>query len=157
MTGLTGKSSLHSRAATADRRKRASWEGMSEMRGPIAVPSPVVLVVGLLAASLLAPAPGWAREQRDQTNRQLCRRYTKQIAHYENDVLPLAEERGNELWAEATLDQIDRLKNQRADVCPEYTEERNALRRAAAEAAKVQRMMKTAAKAAASYFSGGMW
>jgi hypothetical protein len=127
-------------------------EGIFEMRGLIAV-----LTTGLLVGPLLAPPPAAAREERDKTNHQLCRRYTKQIAHYENDVLPMAEARDNELWAEATSEQIDRLKNQRADVCPEYAKERSALRRAAAEAAKAQRVMKAAAKAAASYFSGGMW
>jgi hypothetical protein len=129
---------------------------MSEMRGAIACLMTGVMTV-LVVGSLFAPETASAGTQEAPTNRQLCRRFTKQIAHYEENVLPLAEARGNELWAEATLEQIDRLKNDRADACPEYGKERSALRKAADEAAKAQRVMKAAAKAAASYFSGGAW
>jgi len=115
-------------------------------------------IVVVLFCSLVAPAaPGWAKQTRRQTNHQLCRRMTKQIDHFENQVLKQARERKNELWAQATLDHIDRLKNRRADKCPEWGKQRSALRRAAEQAARAKRMIATAAKAAASYFTGGLW
>lgn len=117
------------------------------------------LVVALVAATLvLAPALADARDQhRQYTNRQLCRRMTKQIAHYETTVLAMARERDNELWEKATEAQIDRLKDQRADRCPEWGKQRTAVQIAKAQAEQMKRMMATAAKYAAKYFTGGLW
>jgi len=107
---------------------------------------------------LLAPALADARdEHRRHTNKQMCRRMTKQIDHYENTVLAMAKERGNDLWEKATEDQIDRLKDQRADKCPEWGKQRTAMQIAKARAEQMKRMMATAARYAAKYFSGGLY
>jgi hypothetical protein len=117
-----------------------------------------VWVVVAAVCLVLVPALADARdEHRQYTNRQLCRRMTKQIAHYENTVLALAKERGNDLWAASTEAQIDRLKNQRADRCPEWGKKRTALQIARARAEQMRRMMVTAAKYAAKYFTGGLY
>lgn len=46
-----------------------------------------------------------------------CKRITRQIAHYA-EVADMAKERGNESWHEGTLDQIGRLSERRAQLCP---------------------------------------
>lgn len=84
--------------------------------------------------------------------RRECHRLTSQIARYEGDV-KLAQERGNELWENATKQQIERLSARRHDRCPEYAE-----REAAAVAAAWRRfgqMLGTAARLAAKYFTMG--
>lgn len=115
----------------------------------------ISFVVGF--ALVVAPAASFAIPQKHKTNKQQCRRMTKQIAHYEGTVLKMANDRGNQLWANATSQQIVRLKHQRADRCPEWAKERGRLQRAAENAAKMKMMMALAAKGAMKYFSGGMW
>jgi len=118
----------------------------------------VAALVALTFLSLLVPALADAREeQRTYTNKQMCRRMTKQIAHYEGTVLVMAKDRGNELWAQSTEAQIERLKNRRADRCPEWAKERSAMQKAKAQAEMMKRMMVTAAKYAAKYFTGGLY
>ncbi len=110
----------------------------------------------LAAALLWTPIPAAAEDgARQYTGRQMCGRMTKQIDHFENTVLAMAKARGNTLWEQATNDHIDRLKNRRADKCPEYAKQRSALARAKAQADQMRQMMITAAKGAAKYFSGG--
>ena len=46
-----------------------------------------------------------------------CKRITRQIAHYA-DVADMAKERGNDNWYEGTVDQIGRLSERRAQLCP---------------------------------------
>jgi len=46
-----------------------------------------------------------------------CKRITRQIEHYA-DVADMAKERGNDTWYEGTLDQIGRLSERRAQLCP---------------------------------------
>jgi len=112
----------------------------------------------LLVGPALAPAPADARdEQRRYTNTQVCRRMTKQIAHFEGTVLEMAKSRDDDLWAKATEAHVDRLKNRRADICPEWGKRRTALQIARAQAEQMKRMMATAAKWAAKYFTGGMF
>jgi len=82
---------------------------------------------------------------------------TKQIDHYEHTVLTMAKARGNAPWASATQAQISRLKNRRADVCPEYGKERTALAKATAKIRKANMVMAKGAKMAAKYFTGGLW
>ena len=114
------------------------------------------LACGLLMTLLL---PAWAAAEdngpRAFTNRQACRRMTKQINHFEKTVLVMAKDRGNALWEQATEDQINRLKHQRADKCPEYHKQRTVLARAKEQAEQMKQMMAAAAKGAAKYFSGG--
>ncbi len=111
-----------------------------------------IALIAVLA--LLAPALAVAKAERRYTNKQLCRRMTKQIGHFENVVLKQAEDRGNDQWADATLDHINRMKNRRADRCPEWGKQRSTLAKAKEQADKAKRVLKRAAKAAASYFSG---
>lgn len=107
-------------------------------------------------ATLLIPVVAAAEDgPRAYTNRQACRRMTKQIHHFEKTVLVMAQERGNDLWEQSTQSQIDRLKHQRADKCPEYHKQRTVLARAKEQAEQMKRMMAAAAKGAAKYFSGG--
>jgi hypothetical protein len=114
-----------------------------------------VLIIVTLLAALLAPSLSVAKVQPSRTNKQVCRRMTKQIAHYEGTVLKMAKDRGNKLWENATHDQINRLKNQRADKCPEWAKQRNSLIRAREEAEKMRQLMVMAGKAAIKYFTGG--
>jgi hypothetical protein len=117
-----------------------------------------VLIIVTVLTVLLAPALAFAKaEPRVTTNRQVCRRMTRQIDHYEGTVLKLAKDRGNKLWENATNDQIDRLKNQRADKCPEWRKQRDAFIRAREEAEKMRQLMVLAGKAAIKYFTGGFY
>ena len=88
--------------------------------------------------------------------RAQCKKLTKQINHYENTVLPMAVERGNENWEQATNAQVERLWHRRADLCPEFGAERTMIAKAAKEAREFQELLVMAGKAAATYFSGGL-
>jgi hypothetical protein len=116
-----------------------------------------IIIIAVALSLVVVPSVGFAVPQKHMTNKQQCRRMTKQITRYENVVMKLAKDRGNQLWANATSQQISRLKHQRADRCPEWAKQRSAMERAAENAAKMRMMMKLAAKAAAKYFTGGMW
>jgi hypothetical protein len=85
-----------------------------------------------------------------------CRKLTRQIDHYENTVLPMAIERGNRAWEDATNDQVERLWNRRADLCPKYGAERSLLLKARDQARRFNKFVAQAARAAAAYFSGGL-
>ena len=84
-----------------------------------------------------------------------CRRLTKQIDHFEESVLPMAIERGNRAWEQATNEQIERLWHRRADLCPEYGAERTMLRKAADNMRKFNKLVAAAGRAALTYFTGG--
>lgn len=114
-------------------------------------------IVGITLLVLLAPWAGQADGEKKLSRRQDCRRITRQIAHFEGTVLEMARERNDELWQQATSDHISRLKNRRADRCPEYAEERRILARAKKQADQMKRLMVAAAKGAAKYFSGGLY
>jgi hypothetical protein len=98
----------------------------------------VVLAVVLIAVPMLAV---------NKPHRGECRRLSRQIARYERDVR-WADQRGAELWEDASEDRTEHLTARRAHLCPEYRK-RNPL----AEAAD---FVAAAAKAAAPYFIPGM-
>ena len=115
------------------------------------------VIAGLVCFVLLAAVAAHAGEEKKLSRREDCRRMTKQIAHFEGHVLELARDRNDALWEQSTSDHIDRLKNRRADRCPEYAEERRLLARAKKQAEQMKKLMVTAAKGAAKYFSGGLY
>ena len=117
---------------------------------------PVFVIVTLLAGAV---SNAWASTPvavERGNYRGECRRLSNQIDHYEGTVLPMAIERGNRAWANATNAHIERLWHRRADLCPQYAAERTMLRRAAARVRQFNQMLATAARAAATYFTGGI-
>jgi len=101
-----------------------------------------------LSVALAVLVPGLAFATNPNTNE--CKRMNRQIAHYD-DVLELARGRQNELWENATKAQITRLAERRLRLCPEMVQEA----RAKKEMREFVSLMKTAAQAARSYFTGG--
>ena len=99
----------------------------------------IVIILCLVGPSAFAKSEPQRRE---------CHRLTSQIARYEGDV-KLAQERGNELWENATKQQIDRLSERRVSRCPQYAEDKGRAMR------EFARLIKVAAKAAAKYFTMG--
>jgi hypothetical protein len=99
----------------------------------------VMIIVCLVSGPALA---------KPEPHRRECHRLTSQIARYEGDV-ERARERGNELWENATLAHIERLSQRRASRCPQYAEDKGAAMR------EFARMLGTAAKLAARYFTMG--
>ncbi|HPG26056.1 MAG: hypothetical protein H6748_05865 [Spirochaetaceae bacterium] len=110
------------------------------------------LVLGLLADghATASPEAGERGHYRGQ-----CRQLTKQIDHYENTVLPMAYQRRNAAWANATRAQIERLWHRRADLCPAYGKDRTLLRRLAEQTRRFNQMLAAAGRAAAAFFTGG--
>ena len=100
----------------------------------------------------LVGPPAFAKSE---PQRRECHRLTNQIARYEGDV-KLAQERGNELWENATREHIDRLSERRINRCPEYANE-GAAAAAAAAWRRFGEMVTTAAKLAAKYFTMGAY
>lgn len=120
------------------------------------------LRLGILAAWLVLEAgsaglAGAASPEAGERGnyRGQCRRLTKQINHYEKVVLPQAYARGNQAWANATTQQIERLWHRRADLCPKYGAERTFLRRLADRTRRFNQFLARAGRAAATFFSGG--
>lgn len=114
----------------------------------------VVLILATataLPASATTPLAGETGNYRGQ-----CRKLTKQINHFEETILPLAISRGNQSWERATNDQIGRLWNRRADLCPAYGKERTMLAAAAEEMRRFNKMISVAARGAAAFFTGGL-
>lgn len=110
-----------------------------------------------LALVLATASSASSPEAGDRGNyRGQCRRLTKQINHYEYQILPMAIERGNRTWEKATNEQVERLWHRRADLCPAYGKERTMMAKAADRARKFNKLLATAARAAATYFSGGL-
>ncbi|MFK7898654.1 MAG: hypothetical protein AB8G23_22665 [Myxococcota bacterium] len=103
------------------------------------------------AASASSPEAGERGRYRGQ-----CKKLTKQIDHFENTILPMALDRGNYAWANATNDQVERLWNRRADLCPAYGAERTAMRKAADNIRRFNKLVAAAGRAAVTYFSGGV-
>ena len=102
------------------------------------------LVVIVIIVCLVGP-PAFAKSE---PRRRECHRLTSQITRYEGDV-ERARERGNELWENATLEHIERLSERRASRCSQYVEDDGASLR------RFGRMLGTAAKLAAKYFTMG--
>ncbi len=107
------------------------------------------MVAALVAGLVLAPEAAWAARNTGQ-----CRRITRQIAHFE-DVGRLAEDRGDQLWEDATRRHIGRLVVRRAGLCPEYAAQLRSRSRAARLARQTKELLKTAAKVAARIFTFG--
>jgi hypothetical protein len=76
---------------------------------------PIWLGVLLAAAWVAGPV------QAAPSNKAECRRITRQVAHFVN-VAEMADSRGDHLWLASTLSHIDRLKERRVRLCPEYEE-----------------------------------
>ncbi|MCS5637805.1 MAG: hypothetical protein NZ990_14895 [Myxococcota bacterium] len=114
--------------------------------------------VALLAqALLLAPGGAGADGEKQLSQRQNCNRLTHQIDHFEGSILKMARERDDEAWEKSTEDHVQRLKARRANMCPKYAEEEKILARAKAQAEAMQKLLVSAAKGAAKYFSGGWY
>lgn len=109
-------------------------------------------LVGLWSGSAAAYDPDASVHGR---YRGQCRRLTKQIKYYDEQILPLAIRHRNHAWEDATNDQLKRLWNKRADLCPEYGKERARLLRALDRIRAFNKMLARAGRAAAQYFSGG--
>jgi hypothetical protein len=76
-----------------------------------------------------------------------CRRLTRQIARYA-DVVDMARERDDDLWAEHTLEHIGRLSERRAKLCPQYADKPSG--------EKLLALLKTAAKIALKLYTWGL-
>ena len=102
------------------------------------------LAISVIGVCLLA-APALAQQK---PYRAECVKLTQQIARYERDA-GWARDRGNDLWEQSNLNQVQRLSERRAKLCPEFREPNYA-----AEFAEV---LGTAARVAARYFlTGGL-
>jgi hypothetical protein len=110
-----------------------------------------MLALGFISGASTAHADG----EKQMSKRQTCNRLTHQIDHFEGRVLKMAQERDDALWEKSTRDHVEGLKSRRADKCPKYAEERRILARAKAQAELMRKLVVTAAKGAAKYFSGG--
>ena len=77
-----------------------------------------------------------------------CKRITRQISHYA-DVADMARDRGDDKWEQGTLDEIGRLSERRAQLCPTLY----AQKPIGQELAKI---LKGAAKIAAKLFTMGL-
>ena len=93
----------------------------------------------------LVGPPAFAKSE---PRRRECSRLTSQIARYEGDV-KLAQERGNELWENATREHIDRLSERRVSLCPQFAKDKGKAMR------EFARLIKVAARTAAKYFTMG--
>lgn len=113
-------------------------------------------LIGVLLAAPMALADGERRLASESGRyRGECRRLTKQITHFEETVLPMAIDRGNRGWEQATNDQIERLWHRRADLCPEYGAQRTFMQKAADQSRRFNKFMATAGRAALAFFTGG--
>jgi hypothetical protein len=93
------------------------------------------------AAALLLPAAAAAGSP------QQCARYARQISHYET-MREEAEERDSALWEERLAAQVDLLREQAQQDCPDlFTDDSTAEAMAA--------LLKVAARAALTYFTFG--
>ncbi|HIK84792.1 MAG TPA: hypothetical protein EYG08_06725 [Myxococcales bacterium] len=113
----------------------------------------VLLLIVCFAVPALATTPlaGEKGNYRGQ-----CRKLTKQIDHFEASILPLAISRGNQAWEHATNEQINRLWNRRADLCPAYGAQRTMLAKAADRVRRFNKFMAQAGRLALAYFTGGL-
>lgn len=129
------------------------------MKDRFTSPRAASLVACVLAlAFVLAPAALASTPEAGERGhyRGQCKRLTTQIEHYEGTVLPMARERNNRAWEDATAAQVERLWHRRADLCPEYGAQRTMLRRAADQARKFNQLVAAAGRAAVTYFTGGL-
>ena len=113
------------------------------------------VALGALVASFFLLTPLTAQAEATPRYNAHCKRITKQIDRYE-DVADMARDRGDDMWLDGTLAQIDRLENRRAQLCPAYAEGV-----AAAAAAKFWKdtydLTKQIAQGAVRYFTLGAY
>ncbi len=112
------------------------------MRKPFTSITMIVLAVVLAAGPVLAVP----------SHRAECRRITRQVVHF-LEVAEMADGRGDQVWLSGTLQHIDRLKQRRVRLCPEY-EEPNWVRIYAKAAAE---FVKKAGKVALQVFTFGAY
>ena len=75
-------------------------------------------VSALLTCALLVTALPAAGQQQGSYNAH-CSRLTRQISHFEG-VADRARARDNEMWLASTAAHIERLRDRRSRLCPEY-------------------------------------
>jgi len=75
-------------------------------------------VSSLLVWALFMTALPAAGQQQSAYNGH-CSRLTRQITHYQ-EVADRARERDDEMWLASTAAQIERLRDRRSRLCPEY-------------------------------------
>lgn len=90
-------------------------------------------VLAVLIASCVA-GPAWANRQPRE-----CVKLTNQITRYQRDA-GWARERGNPMWEEASLNQIERLAIRRAKRCPDYSQQESLIAELAALAIEVGKL-----------------
>lgn len=110
-----------------------------------------ILAVGLFAFALplAADAESWKR----------CQTMTRQVEHFYG-ILDLAKERENELWEQATLKHIVHLEKRRLAQCPKFiarSQQIAAMVRHKQNVEEMKKLMEAAAKAAAKYYTGGLY
>ena len=108
------------------------------------------ITLAILIALFLTPSIAGARESKHHFGQ--CRQLTKQLQHY-SGIADMARQRNNASWERATEAQMTRLSNRRYRLCPQWGLET----RAAQVMAQAREIVKSAAKAAAKYFSGGLY
>jgi hypothetical protein len=114
------------------------------------------LILASIVCLWAGAAAAWDKDASIHGNyRGQCRRLTKQITYYEKTILPMAIERHNLTWENATNAQLKRLWNKRADMCPKYGKERARILKALDKIREFNKMVARAGRAAAQYFSGG--
>jgi hypothetical protein len=106
--------------------------------------------LAILIALFLTPSISIARESKHHFGQ--CRQLTKQLENY-SGVADMARRRNNASWERATEAQMTRLSNRRHRLCPQWGLES----RAQQVMAQAREIVKSAAKAAAKYFSGGIY
>ncbi len=105
-----------------------------------------LLIISLALGLLVATSAGAVQK----ANRGQCRRLAKQLEVQATSV-EMAKRRGNTAWAQATLQQMARLDERRARLCPDlYPQGSRA--KAMAEMAE---FLKTAGRTALSVFTFG--
>lgn len=85
-----------------------------------------------------------------------CKRMSKQIRFYEQQMLPLAISSQNLAWEDSIHAQIERISNKRADLCPEWGRERARLLKALDQLRTMQKALARAARIAARAFTAGI-
>ena len=100
------------------------------------------IIAVVLAVVWSAPAAAQQKPHRAQ-----CVKLSQQIARYERDA-GWAAERGNDLWEQSNLNQVERLSTRRANLCPEFRDPNYA--------AQFMAVLDVAARAASRWFLSGL-
>ena len=117
----------------------------------------LAIVVVFLAVTMALPALARTPLASESGNyRGQCRRLTLQINHFEGKILPLAISRGDRSWERVTSEQVERLWQRRANLCPEWGRQRTLMAMAAERIRRINQTIAMAARGAATFFSGGL-